>query len=264
MRKCSYCKEPSHDIRKCPHRERHIPLVRECAKLFFTSFFTEIESSGVGHMSILRVRNKPHYFFSRERNEYVYEPNRNFVAGTAGSLYDSNKTGSKNTFAVTSMPMANSGLFGSAFTNAFPVLRRMAEKMYYNLWAVRDHSQELSADMKRQKPKNMSEKDFRRILKSIYHRDKFIEITSLPLAPKSRPIKTHLSYASAYHKSDLREREIIKINTPFLDAASLYCHRQSQVIFSQLESHNSDCIKEVCSGQMSKMELLEIQLNLVN
>ena len=51
MRKCSYCKEPSHDIRKCPHKEKHIPLVRECARLFFTSFYEELEKNGIGHMS---------------------------------------------------------------------------------------------------------------------------------------------------------------------------------------------------------------------
>ena len=88
MRKCSYCKEPSHDIRRCPHKAKHIPLVRECARLYFTEVCEELGRNGVGHMSILRVRNKPHYFFSREQNEYVYEPNRSFVPGTVGGLYD--------------------------------------------------------------------------------------------------------------------------------------------------------------------------------
>ena len=131
MRKCSYCKEPSHDIRKCPHKRVHAPLVRECARIFFTEFYRELEKNGIGHMAILKISNKPHYFFSREKGEFVYEPNRTFGASTVGSLYTVDSDGgSTNFFAVTATPLANSGLFGPAFGGAFPILRRMAEKMY--------------------------------------------------------------------------------------------------------------------------------------
>ena len=261
MRKCSYCKEPTHDIRKCPHKERHIPLIRECARLFFTSFYDELEEKGIGHMSILKVVNKPHYFFSREKGEYVYEPNRNFSTGTVGSLYDSNG-GSKNTFAVTAMPMANCGLFGAAYTNAFPILRRMAEKMYYNLWAIHNYNEELSVDMKRQKPKEMPDTAFRRILKGVYSREKFIELTSLPLAPRGHERMTGRGhYTSPYHKCDLRERELVHVSKPFLSAANLFAHRQVQSFFQQLEAYDSDCIKEVISGDKSTMELLEMVLD---
>ena len=261
MRKCSYCKEPSHDIRKCPHKEKHIPLVRECARLFFTELYDELDKNGVGHMSIVSVKNKPHYFFSKEKNEYIYEPNRSFGTGTVGSLYGS-KDGSTNTFAVSAMPMSNSGLFGPAFTNAFPILRRMAEKMYYNLWALHNYNEELSPDMKRQKPKDMTDKSFRKMLKSVYSRDKFIELTSLPLAPPNRDTRAHqFSYSAAYHKSDLREREIMQFNTPFLTAASLYAHRQVAGLFRQLEAYDIECITDVVKGEKSTMDLLEMVLD---
>jgi hypothetical protein len=262
MRKCSYCKEPTHDIRKCPHKAKHIPLVRECAKLFFEGLFRELNREGIGPMSILKVKNKPHYFYSKESNEYIYEPNRSFGPGTlVNSLYDSCKGGSTNTFAITAIPFANSGLFGPSFTNAFPILRRMAEKMYYNLWAIHNYNHELSADMKRQKPKGMTDATFKKMLKGVYSRDKFIELSSLPFAPPRKKANTHNAFSTIYHKCDFREREVISINTPFLQACSLYSQRQDAALYRQLEAHDMERVHKVMRGEESAMQLLGMLLS---
>jgi hypothetical protein len=132
----------------------------------------------------------------------------------------------------------------------------MAEKMYYNLWAVHNYKHELSADMKRQKPRGMSDKSFRKMLKGVYARDKFIELSSLPFAPPKKKTKTHNAYSTAYHKCDFREREIIKINTPFLHACTLYSQRQVAALYRQLEAHDINAIEELSKGERSAMQVL--------
>ena len=258
-RKCSYCKSTAHTIRSCPSKAKHLSLVRECSTLFFRKLYNKMNEEGIGPYSIISIEDKPHYFYSKSREELVYEPNRSFsmVPGKATSDRLYNSEGSTNTFIVTSMTLKNAGLFGPCYGHVFGTIRNMSEKLYYDTWAragVVEAEFDKYVATKRQKPKEMSGERYRSILYDSHKRKKFIEVQSLPLPPPAHK-KMKATRRGHYEGiCDFRVREMFNIKTEKLLTFSRI-HQSGAKSLAKLVP--DDMHEQALNGELDAMFLLE-------